>query len=185
MLNRINLVPRLPVSTRIRRLTPPLLGVLVAATLLFFHFENRRLDRSLEGIDRELAEIERGIGLTEQLQAEVQALSTRTKALEEQKQLLQVDAGALAEPQVAARRLSLALLKITEALPPSVKCERIAFTKNTARINGVASQYRDLPQLIKSLKAEPVFRSAQLQDIDRDSEGGRERLLFTIVLALQ
>jgi Tfp pilus assembly protein PilN len=184
MLNRINLVPQLPVSTRIRTLTPPLLGLLLTAVLLFFYLENRLLDRRLETIDRELAEIERGIGLAEQLQAEVQALSARSKTLDEQKLQLEGDAGALAEPRAAGRRFSLALLKIAEALPPSVKCGRIAFNKNTAQLQGVALQYRDLPPLIKALKDDPLFTEAQLQDIDRDSQGAGDRLLFTIMLAL-
>ncbi|MDA8164693.1 MAG: PilN domain-containing protein [Desulfobacteraceae bacterium] len=184
MLSRINLVPQLPVSTRIRKLKAPLLALLAGAMLLFFSLENRLLDRRLESTDRDLAEIEREISLFEQLQAQVQALTTRSKALEQEKQKLEGDAGALTNSQTAPRRLSLALLKITEALPPTVKCQKIEFGKDAVQLHGVAMQYRDLPPVIKALKEDPLFKAAQIQDIDR-VEGDHDRLLFTIVLALE
>lgn len=185
MLNRINLVPQLPVSTRIRKLTPPLLSLLLAVILLFFFFENRLLEQRLGNTARKLDKIEQGISTSRQLQAEVQALSSRIKVLKEQKRQMESDADALAGPRSADHHLSLALLKITEALPPSVKCEKIAFNNNSVQINGVALQYRDLPPLIKALKEDPLFKTAQLQDIDRDSKGNRGRLSFTIMLALE
>jgi Tfp pilus assembly protein PilN len=82
------------------------------------------------------------------------------------------------------RKLSNILACLAKALPDSVRFNSISIQKDSAKITGTASQYKDLPGFVDTLRKDAQFNRVTLQDIDRDRSVAKDRYSYTILFKL-
>lgn len=185
MLERINLVPQLPLAERIKKATLPVVGLLLALVFLFLAASDRMLKAGISSLNREIATIQEraeGISVT---QAKVAQLTGSIKQRQEEKERLSAEAAKLTSIQERKKYFSRMLAAIATTLPASIRCDNIIFTKDGGQIIGTASQYRELPGFVKELGAPPVFSNVVLRDLDRSPDAKKQDFTFTIAFQLK
>ena len=184
MLQRINLVPQTPVAQRLRRLLPLVLGALLCGIVLFLYADHARLTAKRGEIDREIEKIEAQLRQSSDLQTSLKQLADSVSQRRQQQVELQTRVATLSQQFQQKRNFSRLLLSISRLTPTSVKCDKIMIKEQSGLITGSAVQYRELPELVSSLQADPMFKRVSLQDIDRTTQAAEGRFLFTISFEL-
>ena len=181
---RINLVPQKPISEKIKRAAPPILGLLLVFILIFLAGKNYLLNRKIIRVDSELITIQNQIDQATQFQIQQQLLNRDIVKLNEGLAKLQVEIGGITAIQTEKRHFSRVLTRITQAMSPAMRCDSISFQGANGQMRGVALDYKDLPAFVEELKNDPLFKSAILKDIDRTLEQERKRLTYMIAFEL-
>jgi Tfp pilus assembly protein PilN len=185
MLERINLVPQLPLAERIRKAALPTVGLLLALILLFLGAEDRLLKAGISSLDQNIAAAQQRSTEITVTQARVAVLTNSIKQLKEEKERLSGEAAKLTGIRERKRYFSKVLATITEAMPPAVRCDKIVFAQNGGQISGSALQYRELPAFVKALGDNPLFAGVLLQDLDRSPDAKKTDFTFTIAFQLK
>ncbi|MFA6284073.1 MAG: PilN domain-containing protein [Desulfurivibrionaceae bacterium] len=183
MLERINLVPQLPLAERIRKTTLPVVGLLLAAVILFLAASDRILKAQISSLSRDIAQAQQRAGEITATQARIAQLSSTIKQQKDKKEELSAQAEKLTSIQERKKYFSSMLAAISATMPASVRCEKIVFTKEGGQISGAALQYRELPAFVKELGNNPLFANVILQDLDRSP--GAQKTDFTFTIAFQ
>ncbi len=168
MLERINLVPQKPFSEKIKKATPFVLCMLVTFLFLVFIFQKTAIERQIVAIDQEISKVYERSQMADKLKVMEAKLSNDVTTLQKLQTELQVTVDSMSPAKDGKFFFSRALAGITQALPASIKCNKISFQDNTGSIEGSAVRYRDLPKLVAILSQNPQFTKVVLQNIDKD-----------------
>lgn len=185
MLERINLVPQLPLDERIRKATLPVVGILLALVLLFLAANDRILKTQIRSLNRDIAAAQQRAGEITATQARIAQLTGSITQQKEEKEQLSVQAAKLTSIQERKKYFSRMLAAIALTMPSSVRCEKITFQKDGGQIVGTAVQYRELPAFVKALGNTPPFTNVMLRDLDRSPDAKKTDFTFTIAFQLK
>lgn len=185
MLERINLVPQLPLAEKIRRATLPVAGIGLIASILFLAASDRYMTGRITALDREITAIQAQVHESDKLQAKLRGLAETVKSQKEQKIELDGLAVRLCSQLGRKKYFSVMLAKIAEALPGSVRCNSMNFQESGGLIAGTAMEYRELPAFVRILEHAPLFKNVQLRDLDRTPEENKPGFTFTISFELE
>ncbi|MBU0728440.1 MAG: hypothetical protein KKE17_15260 [Proteobacteria bacterium] len=184
MLDRINLVPQIPLHEKIRKSAPLVLVCVASALVLFFYVEKLHLEKKIMTIDKELTKLESEINKAQQMQAMSQKLVSDIKILNNEEKQLRLLVERISEPKRKKKLYTQVLGGIIRSLPASIKCNTILLHGTTGQISGASAEYKDLPGLITSLNAQPYFRNAILKDIGKNPQSNTERFTFNVFFEL-
>ncbi|MBU2538752.1 MAG: PilN domain-containing protein [Proteobacteria bacterium] len=185
MLERINLVPQLPLAERIKKTSLPAIGLLLALILIFLAASDRILKTRITSLSRDIAEAQQRAGTIAGTQARIAMLTGSIKQQKEEKERLSGQAGKLTSIQERKKHFSGILAAIASTMPSSVRCEKVTFQKDTGQISGTAVQYRELPAFVKTLGNDPLFANVMLRDLDRSPDAKKADFTFTITFQLK
>lgn len=185
MLERINLVPQLPLAERIKKTTLPALGLLLALIFLFLAASDRVLKRQISSLNLDIAAAQQRAAEIAATQAKIAQLTSSIKQQKDEKEQLSLQATKLTSIQERKKYFSRLLSTIATAMPSSVRCEKITFAKDGGQITGSALQYRELPAFVKALGNNPLFTSVMLHNLDRSPEAKKADFTFTIAFQLK
>ena len=185
MLERINLVPQLPLAERIRKTTLPATGLLLVLIILFLAASDRIFKTKINALSRDIATIQQRAAEIAATQAKIALLTNSTKQQTEEKERLSTQAAKLTGIQERKKYFSRVLSTIATAMPSSVRCEKISFAKDGGQITGSALQYRELPAFVKTLGNNPLFTSVLLHSLDRSPDAKKADFTFTIAFQLK
>lgn len=185
MLERINLVPQLPLAERIRKATLPAIGLLLALVILFLATSDRILRTRINSLSREIATAQQRAGEIAVTRARITLLTSSIKEQKEEKERLSSRAEKLTGIQERKKYFSRVLATIATAMPASVRCEKIVVQKDSGLIAGSALQYRELPAFVKELDSSPLFAGVILHDLDRSPDAKKTDFTFTISFQLK
>jgi Tfp pilus assembly protein PilN len=185
MLERINLVPQLPLDERIRKTTLPVVGILLALVILFLAASDRILKSRISTLSQEIAVAQQRAGEITSTQAKIVLLTNNIKQQKDEKERLNGQATKLTTIQERKKYFSRMLAAISTTMPSSVRCEKIIFQKDSGQIFGTAVQYRELPAFVKALGNTPLFSNVMLRDLDRSSDAKKTDFTFTIAFQLK
>ncbi|MBU1404790.1 MAG: hypothetical protein KKE82_13985, partial [Proteobacteria bacterium] len=99
MLERINLVPQLPLDERIRKATLPVVGILLALVILFLAANDRILKTQIRSLNRDIAAAQQRAGEITATQARIAQLTGSITQQKEEKEQLSVQAAKLTSIQ--------------------------------------------------------------------------------------
>lgn len=184
-LQRINLVPQTPIPQRIRKALPFALAVLLLLIVTFLYTRHLQLVAKNHQLDAEIAQLETRVRHSTLLASDLKQLADAISQRKQQQGELQTQVESLSRQIAEKRSFSRVLATISEAIPSSVKCDKITFKGDAGLISGSAVQYRELPELVSRLQANPQFKRVTLQDIDRNSQAAEGRFLFTIAVEVK
>lgn len=185
MLERINLIPQLPLAERIKKTTLPAVGLLLAFVILFLAASDRILKTRISSLSLDIAAAQQRAGEIATTQAKITQLTNSITQQKDEKERLSGQAAKLTGIQERKKYFSKVLATITTAMPSSVRCDKIAFAKDGGQISGSALQYRELPAFVKALGNSPLFASVILHDLDRSPEAKKADFTFTIAFQLK
>ena len=185
MLERINLVPQLPLAERIRKTTLPAVGLLLALIFLFLAASDRILKSQISSLSKDIAAAQQRATKITATQARIAQLTGSIKQQTDEKERLSAQAAKLTGIQERKKYFSRVLATIAAAMPSSVRCEKIIFAKDGGQITGSALQYRELPAFVKALGNNPLFTSVMLHDLDRSPDAKKTDFTFTIAFQLK
>lgn len=185
MLERINLVPQRALAERIRLATPPVVGGLLALIIIFLAINDKLLQRRLKSIDREIAIAQQQSDDLLILQVKAGQLKGAVAKEREAIKNLVGEAAKFTGVEQRKRHFSPVLAAIIEALPGSVRCEKIRFEKDGGLISGTALLYREPSFFFSKLADNPLFSEVTLQDMDQAADAGKTGYAFTIAFTLK
>ena len=185
MLERINLVPQLPLAERIRKTALPAIGLLLALIFLFLAASDRILKSQINSLSKDIAFAQQRAGEITATQARIVQLTSTIKQQTDEKERLSAQATKLSSIQERKKYFSRVLATIAAAMPSSVRCEKIIFAKDGGQITGSALQYRELPAFVKALGANPLFANVILHELDRSPDAKKTDFTFTIAFQLK
>lgn len=185
MIERINLVPQKPLAERVKAALPLVLGSLMGLIVLLSAIEYGLVASRIAAADHALTTLTDQKALTDQLQGRTQDLRNRIAGQRQQLAALQTAVAGLSIDAPKGRSYATALARITSYLPDSVRCTRIAFDGGDGQLTGEAVHYNDLPELVTRLKSDPLFKSAAIKEIDKNTAGTWHQFAFTIQLGLR
>lgn len=185
MLERINLVPQLPLAERIKKTSLPAIGLLLALIFLFLAASDRILKSHISSLSKDIAVAQQRATEITATQAKIAQLTSSIKQQTDEKERLSAQAAKLTSIQERKKYFSRILAAITTAMPSSVRCEKIIFTKDGGQITGSALQYRELPAFVKTLGNNPLFANVMLHNLDRSPDAKKADFTFTIAFQLK
>jgi Tfp pilus assembly protein PilN len=185
MLERINLVPQLPLAERIKKTTLPAVGLLLALIFLFLAASDRILKSQLSSLSKDISVAQQRATEITATQARIAQLTSSIKQQTDEKERLSAQAAKLTSIQERKKYFSRVLAAITTAMPSSVRCEKIIFAKDGGQITGSALQYRELPAFVKTLGNNPLFANVTLHNLDRSPDTKKADFTFTIAFQLK
>ena len=185
MLERINLVPQLPLAERIRKATLPTVGLLLVLIILFLAASDRILKTQISSLSLAISAAQQRAAEISATQAKIALLTSSIKQQKDEKERLGVQAAKLTTIQERKKYFSRVLSTIAAAMPSSVRCEKISFGKDGGQITGSALQYRELPAFVKTLGNNPLFAGVMLHSLDRSSDAKKADFTFTIAFQLK
>ncbi|MCG2740795.1 MAG: hypothetical protein L6300_11245, partial [Syntrophaceae bacterium] len=112
MLERINLVPQLPLDERIRKATLPVVGILLALVILFLAANDRILKAQIRSLNRDIAAAQQRAGEITATQARIAQLTSSITQQKEEKEQLSVQAAKLTSIQERKKYFSRMLAAI-------------------------------------------------------------------------
>ncbi len=184
MLERINLVPQLPLDERIRKTTLPAVGLLLAFIMLFLFASDRILKARISSLSIDIAAAQQRAGEISATQAKIALLTNSIAQQKDEKERLSIQAAKLTSIQERKKYFSKVLATIATEMPPSIRCTKITFVKDGGQISGTALQYRELPAFVKGLSNNPLFTNVLLHDLDRSPDAKKSDFTFTIAFQL-
>ena len=185
LLQRINLVPQKPLSEKIKQVTPWIAGSLLVGVVALIFVQYQLVNSRLTDNEKQLASLKSRHDQTTRLQAEVAVSRRKAEARRRNYNELKARISKLSLPQVEKNRFSQVLSRITKVIPATVTFNIISFSNKIGRISGIATGAKDLPDFVKNLKKEPVFKNVALLNIARDSaDNNQYRLSFNIKFEL-
>lgn len=184
MLERINLVPARPIAAKLKRAAPPVLGALLGVILLFVAGKYSWLSFQLNSTVKELARLTAKAESAAQFQVQQDLLSKELASLSNQMVQLKSEVARLTEPRGQRSNFSTVLSRIATALPGSAKCRAIVLHAGSGEIEGVATEYKDLPDFVAALKKDGLCKQATLHDIDRAKAESGSRFSYKIIFEL-
>ncbi|MFA6499969.1 MAG: PilN domain-containing protein [Desulfurivibrionaceae bacterium] len=185
MLERINLIPQLPLAERIKKTTLPAVGLLLALVFLFLAASDRILKTRINSLSLDIAAAQQRAEEITATQATIALLTSSIKQQKEEKERLSGQAAKLTGIHERKKYFSKVLAAITTAMPSSVRCDKITFAKDGGQITGSALQYRELPSFVKVLGDNPLFAGVMLHDLDRNPDAKKADFTFTIAFQLK
>lgn len=185
MLERINLIPQLPLAERIKKATLPAVGILLALVILFLAASDRILKTKISTLSLEIAATQQRALEIAATQAKIAQLASSITQQKEEKERLSGQATKLTSIQERKKYFSRVLATIATTMPSSVRCEKIIFTKDGGQIIGTAIQYRELPAFVKALSNNPLFTNVMLHGLDRSANAKKTDFTFTIAFHLK
>ena len=147
MLERINLVPQLPLAERIRKITLPAVGLLLVLIILFLSASDRIFKAKISSLNLDIAAAQQRAGEIAATQAKIAQLTSSIKQQKEEKEQLSAQAAKLTSIQERKKYFSRVLATITTALPSSVRCDKSPLPRMAARLPAAPSSIGNYPPL--------------------------------------
>jgi len=185
MLERINLVPQLPLAERIKKTALPAIGLLLAFIFLFLAVSDRILKSQISSLTKDIAAAQQRATEITATQTKIAQLTSSIKQQTDEKERLSAQAAKLSSIQERKKYFSRVLATIAATMPSSVRCDKITFAKDGGQITGSALQYRELPAFVKALGANPLFANVILHELDRNPDAKKADFTFTIAFQLK
>lgn len=183
MLQRINLVPQKPLSEKLKVITPIILFLLIASILLTIFIKHRIIDLQITRTERENAAIQEEQVQTNIILSGKKKLDQEISSLTKERNELSSEVSKIESIRSRKRYYTKALNIISTSLPPSVKCRKISFKKESGTLDGIAVKYQDLPVLVNELTENDFIRFAVLKEVDRIA-GNSTALTFKITFGI-
>jgi len=185
MLQRINLVPGFSATDHLRRLMPLLLvgALLLIVVVLSGEYWWRQRQSAL--LAKEITALETATNQSEELQKSILQLTSQIKSMRNQVDQTTDQANRLTGHISMKQNFSDILADIGQALPPSLRCEKITINHEGGSIEGLAVHYRELPQLANKLRRNPRFATVMITEIDQSGERADSPFRFFITFQLQ
>lgn len=185
MQQRLNLVPKQALASKIKKIVPLLIGALVVLCCLVVFFKGRQIEKENVALQSQIDNLISRKSVLKDQQVQVAQLSSSIKAMEgEEKQLRKV-VSHLSDIPKKKQRFSELLFGISEMMPSTIRCERIVLNEKGGEIKGKATAYNDLPAFVKQINSLPRFSSASLYVLNQSDRKDMELLAFTIVFQLK
>ena len=184
LLQRINLVPQEPLSERIKRVTPWIIGLLLVTVIAGIFLQYQLVDSKLADSEKRLATLKSLGDQVAGLQAKTALFRGKDEARRRTYNDLRARISQLSLPQVGKNHFSQVLSQIIKVIPATVTFNDIFFNKKIGKISGTAVRPKDLPDFINNLKKESLFKDVVLLNIARDSGSSQYRLSFNIKFEL-
>jgi Tfp pilus assembly protein PilN len=185
MLERINLVPKKPLSEQLRIVVPAALLTILALILLGLYLQNRYLTARIDAVAKETALLRENQENANADLANLTRLTGQLDGLQKQKISLLAEVAKIEAIRSRKANYSRAVNTLAAILPDSLKCEKIAFQGKKGIIEGLALRHRALPRTVQKLQENPVFVSAFLSDVDTVAEGPSAPLSFRIMVEIK
>ena len=184
MLERINLVPKRPLSEQLRVVMPVVLLTILALILLGLYLQNRYLTGRIDRVVKETTVLRKNQDKANADLANLTRLAGRLDNLQKQEISLLAEVTKIEAIRSRKANYSRAVATLATILPDALKCEKIAFQGKKGIIEGLALQHRALPLTLQKLQENPVFVSAFLSDVDTVTEGLSAPLSFRIMVEI-
>ncbi len=185
MLERINIVPRKPLASKIRRMTALLL-VLIGATLASaIAFDRQQAMRQLQHIQNETATV---LDLERKAQDLQDDLARANQRLEERRAVLAALETRLQRTALPGKRqhplMAPVLALIAESVPETVRLDALTLRGDRATVQGATLEYEALPLFIGRLQKDPRFADIVLKQVQQEAATQPPSFNFTLELAL-
>jgi len=180
MLDRINLVPQKPLAGKIKRKLPLVLGLTLTLIVLAIQGQSHLLSQRINRLQKDIHTLEAAVASHSQIMTRLTIKKTEFTELTNQNSELETRVNRLEGMQQHKQRFSGLLAAIADALPPSMICRRIAFTRQTGEIAGEARGYEDLPDFVERLKNSGRFAEVSLAAINRTTRDSEMVFEFNI-----
>jgi len=184
MIERINLVPQIPIAERLHRLTPWVVGLSLVAILLSLYLGSRHYRARVAALENEILVLEQERQTAQLLEAKLQQLADQVAQLRRRNRELAQEAASLERPVTERRHVTAMLSHLSMTVPSSVRLDKLFIGEEEGFVTGTAVQYRDLPGFVAELERSPLFENVSLKDIGRDEKNPQGRFLFTITFQL-
>ena len=185
MIERINLVPRKPLVAKLRSRIPMFAGLLLLIIALAVFAQNRFLNHKIEVSVNELMTLQKKAETSSQTQAEIIKKKIIADQLTDQYNEAAGKVSRLENIRQQKKSFSALLTRISEALPASVICKKVVFSKGNGEIVGVARGYDDLPEFVEELKRSGMFKNIDLKAIIRENNENEMLFEFNIIGEIQ
>lgn len=182
---RINLVPQLPFSEKIKAIVPDVVLVILALIFVAIFLQSKFLANEIGQITDKTASLATIQEATTKSLTSLNELAGELDTLQKQEIALQEEIGKIEAIRSHKIEYSLIISTIATLLPDSLKCDSISFRGRQGIIEGLASRNGDLPLTISRLKENPVFSSAFLKDVDTTGEQASAPLSFRIMVEIR
>lgn len=185
MRQRINLVPKQALASKIKKMIPLLVGTLAILSCLVVLFQGRQVEKENVALQSQIDNLQSRKSNLKAQQSQVAQLSSTIKAMEEEEKQLRKITSHLSDIPKKKKKFSELLFGLSEIMPSSLRCERIVLNEKGGEIKGKATAYNDLPTFVKQINSLPRFSSASLHVLNQSDRKDMELLAFTIVFQLK
>lgn len=185
MKQRINLVPQQPLAVRLKKVTPLIIGALVAVVCLIVFLIGQSVEKENRNLKKSIGALEARQNKLQQQQASIAQLSEKITQMEVEEKRLRKVVSHLETISSRKQRFSELLYGIATVLPDTVRCEQISFNESGGEIVGQATVYDDLPTFVSRLNQLPRFHSGFLHVLSQKDGEEMDILTFTVVFQLQ
>lgn len=180
MRQRVNLVPQQALAEKLKKITVPLICVLIAVGGVSIFINGQMIERKISRIEQKIEALNKRQQALIAQQTAIGQLSLSVKKMEGEIIQRRKTISNLSELPSQKKKFSTILAGIAQVLPSSARCEKISLKDDTGIILGQAVGYNDLPRFVKQLEALPELYSVSLQVLNQKQNGDMEMLSYTI-----
>lgn len=185
MRQRINLVPKQALASKIKSIIPFLIGALIVLSCLGVFLQGRQVGKENITLQNKIENLNARKRVLQDQQAQVAQLSSNIKNLEDEEKQLRKVVSHLSNIPKKKQIFSELLFGLSEIMPSTIRCERIDLSERGGEIEGKATEYNDLPKFVNQINSLPRFSSASLNVLNQSDRKDMELLAFTIVFQLK
>ena len=184
ILERINLVPQQSIADKIKQIIPAIILVSLCLIISLIYIENQRVTAELDRLDQKISSFKTTSTAAKQLETTKKKLAAEINLLNRSYSNLKTRNAKIEKIHTRKKPFSGALISIAKSIPPTVKCNKISFSKNRGEISGVTLNYDDLLLAVNQLNQDKRFNNVVLQDINRIKETTRQNFTFSMKFTL-
>ncbi|MCF6289430.1 MAG: PilN domain-containing protein [Desulfobacterales bacterium] len=180
MIDRINLVPKKPLSSKIKDKIPPVLVLVLAIIALNLYVQDRSLTNRINQAGKDRALLQQSTDNYSRSLNRFQAKKAELARLNQQNSLVAARVRRLTGLRHQKKIFSELLAVIAAATPPSIVFRSIRFNGNNGELSGEARGYEDLPGLVERLRNSGKFGEITLKAINRKNQDNEMLFEFNI-----
>lgn len=180
MVERINLVPRKPLSSKLKGKPPFIIFFMLVLVIAAIQGQKLILEKKRARIINTTHKLELSIDNHAKLMARYAKQKEELTRLEEEHSAIVSRVSRLEGLQQQKRNFSSLIEMISETMPSSVIFKKISFNGNSGVFFGEARGYEDLPDFVETLKSNGSFATISLTGINRATRDGE--MIFEFVL---
>ena len=180
MVERINLVPKKPLSSKIKDKIPPILILVLAIIALNLYLQDRSLTNRISRTEKDRVLLQQSTESYSRSLAQFQAKKAELARLGEQNSLVAARVSRLTGMRHQKRLFSELLAVIAATTPPSIIFRSIRFNNSEGELSGEARGYQELPDFVERLKNSGKFSEITLTAINRKNQGSGTLFEFNI-----
>ncbi|MDF1578199.1 MAG: hypothetical protein P1P81_07130 [Desulfobulbales bacterium] len=185
MFERINLVPKKPLSEQLKMVMPVVLVTVLVLIVTGLYLQDRYLTNRIDRVTKEIVMFRQNQEKADADLANLTRLAGELDQLQKRQASLLAEVGKIEAIRSRKTNYSRAINTLAAILPGSLKFEKIAFQGKKGIIEGLALHHRALPLTVEKLQQNPVFAGAFLSDVDTVSEGSPAPLSFRMIVEIK